>query len=205
MTENHRAALSAADRVLVERFLRYVSFPTTSSRENQTAPSTPGQLVLAEALCKELQALGAKKARVGKGGVVYAELPATPGAEDKPAVWFVAHMDTSPDAPGGNIRPQILRFEGENAIDLVVFEDGTKEHYDGVFIACGSAGAFELSKKLGLETKNNKIVTDETRATNVSGIFAAGDCIAGLQQVAKAVCDGMIAGTQALKFLKANS
>lgn len=100
---------------------------------------------------------------------------------------------------------KILRFEGENAIDLVVFEDGTKEHYDGVFIACGSAGAFELSKKLGLETKNNKIVTDETRATNVPGIFAAGDCIAGLQQVAKAVCDGMIAGTQALKFLKANS
>lgn len=100
---------------------------------------------------------------------------------------------------------KILRFEGENAIDLVVFEDGTKEHYDGVFIACGSAGAFELSKKLGLETKNNKIVTDETRATNVPGIFAAGDCIAGLQQVAKAVCDGMIAGTRALKFLKANS
>lgn len=100
---------------------------------------------------------------------------------------------------------KILRFEGENAIDLVAFEDGTKEHYDGVFIACGSAGAFELSKKLGLETKNNKIVTDETRATNVPGIFAAGDCIAGLQQVAKAVCDGMIAGTQTLKFLKANS
>ncbi len=100
---------------------------------------------------------------------------------------------------------KILRFEGENAIDLVVFEDGIKEHYDGVFIACGSAGTFELSKKLGLETKNNKIVTDETRATNVPGIFAAGDCIAGLQQVAKAVCDGMIAGTQALKFLKANS
>ena len=99
---------------------------------------------------------------------------------------------------------KIRRFEGENAIDLVVFEDGAKEHYDGVFIACGSAGAFELSKKLGLETKNNKIVTDETRATNVPGIFAAGDCIAGLQQVAKAVCDGMIAGTQALKFLKAN-
>lgn len=116
MTENHLAALSIADRVLVERFLRYVSFPTTSSRENQTAPSTPGQLVLAEALCKELQALGAKKARVGKGGVVYAELPATPGAEDKPAVGFVAHMDTSPDAPGGNIRPQILRFEGKDVV-----------------------------------------------------------------------------------------
>lgn len=100
---------------------------------------------------------------------------------------------------------KILRLEGDGAIDLVVFEDGAKEHYDGVFIACGTAGAFELSKKLGLEPKNNKIVTDENRATNVPGIFAAGDCIAGLQQIAKAVCDGMIAGTQALKFLKANT
>lgn len=116
MTENHLAALSAADRVLVERFLRYVSFPTTSSRENQTAPSTPGQLVLAEELCKELQTLGAQNARVGRGGVVYAELPATPGSEDKPAVGFVAHMDTSPDAPGENIRPQILRFEGKDVV-----------------------------------------------------------------------------------------
>ena len=75
---------------------------------------------------------------------------------------------------------------------------------NGVFIACGSAGAFELSKKLGLETANNKIVTDEKRATNIPGIYAAGDCIAGLQQIAKAVYDGMIAGTEALKYLKRN-
>lgn len=116
MTENHLAALSAADRSLVERFLRYVSFPTTSSRESQTAPSTTEQLVLAEELCKELQVLGAQNARVGKGGVVYAELPATQGAEDKPCVGFVAHMDTSPDAPGEAIRPQILRFEGKDVV-----------------------------------------------------------------------------------------
>lgn len=116
MTESHLAALNAADRSLVERFLRYVSFPTTSSRESRTAPSTTEQLVLAEELCKELQMLGAQNARVGKGGVVYAELPATPGSEAKPCVGFVAHMDTSPDAPGDNIRPQILRFEGKDVV-----------------------------------------------------------------------------------------
>lgn len=116
MTESHLAALNAADRSLVERFLRYVSFPTTSSRESRTAPSTTEQLVLAEELCKELQMLGAQNARVGKGGVVYAELPATPGSEAKPCVGFVAHMDTSPDAPGENIRPQILRFEGKDVV-----------------------------------------------------------------------------------------
>lgn len=116
MTESHLAALNAADRSLVERFLRYVSFPTTSSRESRTAPSTTEQLVLAEELCKELQMLGAQNARVGKGGVVYAELPATLGSEAKPCVGFVAHMDTSPDAPGDNIRPQILRFEGKDVV-----------------------------------------------------------------------------------------
>lgn len=96
----------------------------------------------------------------------------------------------------------IDRFEGDDRIREVVFKDGSRENFDGIFIACGTAGAFELSKKLGLETANNKIVTDEKRATNVPGIFAAGDCVAGLQQIAKAVCDGMIAGTQALRYLK---
>ena len=97
---------------------------------------------------------------------------------------------------------KIESFEGGEAVEEVVFADGAREKYDGIFIACGSAGAFELSKKLGLETDGNKIVTDEKRATNIPGIYAAGDCIPGLQQIAKAVCDGMIAGTEALKFLK---
>ena len=99
---------------------------------------------------------------------------------------------------------KIARMEGNGRLEKIVFEDGAEEKYDGAFIACGSAGAFELSKKLGLETADNKIVTDKNRATNIPGIFAAGDCVAGMQQIAKAVCDGMIAGTQALKFLKVN-
>ena len=98
---------------------------------------------------------------------------------------------------------KIARLEGGDALERVVFEDGSAEAFDGLFIACGTAGAFELSRKLGLETTNGKIVTDERRATNVPGIFAAGDCTAGMQQIAKAVCDGMIAGTEALKYLKA--
>lgn len=98
---------------------------------------------------------------------------------------------------------KIARLEGGDALERVVFADGSAEAFDGLFIACGTAGAFELSRKLGLETANGKIVTDERRATNVPGIFAAGDCTAGMQQIAKAVCDGMIAGTEALKYLKA--
>ena len=97
---------------------------------------------------------------------------------------------------------KIKAFEGEDIIKNIVFEDGSSIPVDGVFIACGSAGAFELSKKVGLAISQNKIVTDEKRATNIPGIFAAGDCVSGLQQIAKAVCDGMIAGTEALKYLK---
>ncbi len=97
---------------------------------------------------------------------------------------------------------KIQSFQGKDKLEEIIYADGTRENFDGVFIACGSAGAFELSKKLGMETANNKIITDENRATNIPGIYAAGDCVKGLQQIAKAVYDGMIAGTQALKYLK---
>lgn len=99
---------------------------------------------------------------------------------------------------------KIKAFDGGEKLEEVVFEDGTREKYDGVFVACGSAGAFELAKKLGLEIDGNKIVTDDKRATNVPGVFAAGDCVKGLQQIAKAVYDGMLAGTQAIRYLKNN-
>lgn len=114
---------------------------------------------------------------------------------------------TNGETPSFNLphdERKIDRLEGDDALREVVFADGSREHFDGLFIACGSAGAFELSKKLGLETsENNKIAVDEKRATNIPGIFAAGDCTPGIQQIAKAVCDGMIAGTEALKYLKA--
>lgn len=99
---------------------------------------------------------------------------------------------------------KIKSFEGGEKLEEVVFEDGTSEKYDGVFVACGSAGAFELAKKLGLEIDGNKIVTDDKRATNIPGVYAAGDCVKGLQQIAKAVYDGMLAGTQAIRYLKKN-
>ena len=99
---------------------------------------------------------------------------------------------------------KIKSFEGGENLEEVVFEDGTSEKYDGVFVACGSAGAFELAKKLGLEIDGNKIVTDDKRATNIPGVYAAGDCVKGLQQIAKAVYDGMLAGTQAIRYLKKN-
>lgn len=108
-----------------------------------------------------------------------------------------------PAFSSANYNPKkIQKFEGNETLERVIYTDGTEEAFDGIFIACGSAGAFELAKKLGMETADNKILIDEKCATNVPGIFAAGDCTKGLQQIAKAVYEGMIAGIQAVQYLK---
>lgn len=93
---------------VLERFLRYVQFDTQSDETSAAAPSTAKQLKLAEALKDELHQLGIANAVIGQGGVVYAHIPASPSCEDLPAVGFIAHMDTSPDASGLHVKPQII-------------------------------------------------------------------------------------------------
>ena len=100
---------------LLERFLRYARIDTQSDEASADAPSTARQLVLAEMLKGELQALGLE-ADIGRGGIVYAHVPATAGAESAPAIGFIAHMDTSPDAPGANVKPQVLRYAGGDVV-----------------------------------------------------------------------------------------
>ena len=97
---------------------------------------------------------------------------------------------------------KIKSFEGDETIKSVVFEDGTSEEFDGIFIASGSVGPFELSKKVGLQLEKNKIVVDSKMQTNVPAIYACGDCVAGLMQAAKAVYEGMVAGIEASRYIK---
>lgn len=111
MAQNH-----AADEAVVERFLRYTKFDTQSVRGSSTTPSSLKQLKLAEAIVEDLKALGVENAEVGRGGVVYASIPASPGCEAAPAVGFIAHMDTSPDASGENVKAKIIRFEGKDVV-----------------------------------------------------------------------------------------
>ena len=101
---------------VLERFLRYVQFDTQSDETSAAAPSTAKQLKLAEALKDELHQLGIANAVIGQGGVVYAHIPASPSCEDLPAVGFIAHMDTSPDASGLHVKPQIIRFDGTDVL-----------------------------------------------------------------------------------------
>lgn len=106
---------------LVKRFKDYVSFDTRSSEENdQSCPSTPGQMVLAGHLAEELRALGLADVTLDKHGYIMATLPAN-GCEHAPVVGFISHMDTSPDAPGAGIRPQIV--ENYDGGDIILNEE----------------------------------------------------------------------------------
>ena len=102
-----------------ERLLRYVKYHTTSSETSGSHPSSPKEFDLARALVEELHSLGLADARVDEKCYVYASLPATAGYENAPSLGLIAHMDTSPDASGENVRP-ILH-----------------EHYDGGEIRLG--------------------------------------------------------------------
>ena len=93
----------------LEKFLRYVSYDTTSQEDTGTFPSTASQLELARVLKDELEAMGASNVRMTEWGYVMAELPATPGQENAPAIGLIAHMDTSNAASGANIRPSIIK------------------------------------------------------------------------------------------------
>jgi thioredoxin reductase (NADPH) len=93
-------------------------------------------------------------------------------------------------------------LNGNNVIDSVVFHDGSSLAISGLFVAIGVAGSTDLAKKLGASTENNKILTDGNMATNVPGLFAAGDCTGGLLQISKAVYEGARAGTEVIQYLR---
>ncbi|KJG58987.1 peptidase T [Photobacterium kishitanii] len=92
---------------LIERFLRYVSFDTQSNGAISSCPSTSGQRVLAEVLQSEMVELGLSDISLDDNGYITARLPANM-AGDIPAIGFIAHMDTAPDASGKNVRPQLV-------------------------------------------------------------------------------------------------
>ncbi len=97
---------------LIARFFRYLSVTSQSDASATTLPSTPGQLRLAEMLKGELDAAGAADVHLDRNGILTARLPGTVG--HAPAIGFVAHLDTVDVGLSPDIRPQRLRFEGED-------------------------------------------------------------------------------------------
>ena len=100
---------------LTIRFLRYVSYETTSDETQTKSPSTDGQFMLANALKDELTELGVDDVVVDNNGYLTATIPATIEKE-VPVIGFLAHLDTSPEASGRQVKPRIVNFTGEDIL-----------------------------------------------------------------------------------------
>ncbi len=101
---------------LVDRFLKYVSFVTTSDEKTGLTPSTPGQLIFANALADELKNIGMTDVSVSEYGYVMATLPSNCNAT-VPTIGFIAHMDTSPDMTGKHPKPRIVsKYDGADIL-----------------------------------------------------------------------------------------
>lgn len=101
------------------------------------------------------------------------------------------------------IEESIEKISGDLKLEKIIFKNGNSLDLDGLFIAIGTAGGSDFAKHIGivLDEKNN-IKTDDNMATNVPGIYAAGDITGTLAQVANAVSSGMISGLNAAKYIR---
>ncbi len=99
---------------VIERFLKYVTFDTQSDESTGVTPSTPKQMVFAQYLKTELEELGLKDISLDENGYLFATLPSNVDHE-VPVVGFIAHMDTSPDMSGENVKPCIVeKYDGKD-------------------------------------------------------------------------------------------
>lgn len=133
---------------IVDRFLQYVKFDTQSDELTNMTPSTPGQMIFAEHLEKELRDLGLEEIFLDENGYLMATLPSNVSGKDVPTVGFIAHLDTSPDMSGRHVSPRIV------------------QNYDGGDIVLNSAQGIVLSPAEFPELLNylgqDLIVTDGT-------------------------------------------
>ena len=145
---------------LKERFLKYVSYDTQSSEESATFPSTDKQKVLLGVLRDEMEALGMTEVTMDRYGYAMGTIPATPGCVNAPVIGFIAHVDTSPDMSGKDVRPRVIEeYDGGDIVlngqltmrvaefpELAFFKGHTLIHTDGTTLlgADDKAGVAEI-------------------------------------------------------------
>lgn len=128
---------------IVDRFIRYVGYDTQSSESSSTVPSTEGQMVLLGQLEKEAKEIGLTDVKLFDTGYLMATVPATDGKQ-RPVVGFLAHVDTSPDVTGKNVKPQII------------------EKYDGKDIKLGDSLVMKVKEFPELELyRGDKLITTD--------------------------------------------
>ena len=106
--------------------------------------------------------------------------------------------------PEATVHTQKIReIQGDTRLTGVILEpDGEALSLHGLFIALGTAGASDLARKAGAFTENGAVIVDQNMQTGVPGLWAAGDCTPGMKQIAKAVYEGVIAGTDMIKYVR---
>ncbi|MCH5335526.1 MAG: peptidase T [Alistipes sp.] len=145
---------------LKDRFLKYVGFDTQSDENSDTYPSTAKQLVLLRHLAEEMRLLGIADAATDEHGYTTGTIPASPGCENEPVIGFIAHVDTSPDMSGANVKPRIIEdYDGGDISlngalmmkvsefpELALFKGHTLIHTDGTTLlgADDKAGVAEI-------------------------------------------------------------
>lgn len=97
---------------------------------------------------------------------------------------------------------KILALEGGEYLEKVIFEDGSEEAFDGIFIAYGTASSVDFARKLGILIKDGIIEVDGEQRTNLEGLYAAGDCSSAIKQVAVAVGQGAVAGLKISEYIR---
>ena len=120
-------------------------------------------------------------------------------------ITILTNGEKAPEIRADNVKidtRKIKEVRGEDKVEEVEFEDNNKLKTEGIFVAQGVAGSSEFAKKLGIITKNDKIIVDENMKTNIKGIYACGDCTGGLLQISKAVYEGTKAGLEVIKYLR---
>ena len=145
---------------LNERFLKYVSYDTQSDENSTTFPSTEKQKVLLAALRDEMEALGMTEVTMDQHGYVMGTIPATAGCGNAPVIGFIAHVDTSPDMSGKEVKPRVIEeYDGGDIAlngqltmkvsefpELAFFKGHTLIHTDGTTLlgADDKAGVAEI-------------------------------------------------------------
>lgn len=99
----------------------------------------------------------------------------------------------------------IARLAGQDKLEEIEFTDGSSLAADGFFVAIGTAGAGAFARKMGLATRGTYLETDAKMATAIPGLFAAGDCIGGIQQISTAAAEGTIAAFSAIAYVRGQS
>ena len=152
------------------------------------------------AICDGFFYRGKDVAVLGSGDYALSEVNDLLNVANK--ITILTNKKKMPDFRAENVKVEtrgVIAVKGENQLESIELEDGTKLEVDGLFVAQGVAGSTDFARKLGALVKDNKIVVSDKMETTIQGLYACGDCIGGIYQIAKAINEGMIAGMNVKK------